>query len=90
MSDYAPFSYTDDELRSYLPTGWTLLGDPLGSWNGKKETLAIRLEDGADMPWELEIRARDVEDHGRIKALDVAMDQLYKGRLGKRTRGLGF
>lgn len=90
MSDYAPFSYTDDELRSYLPTGWTLLDDPLGSWSQKKETLSIRLEDGADMPWDLEIRARDVHDAGRIEALDAAMDRLYKGRLGKRTKGLGF
>ncbi len=94
MSDFPPFDYTEDELRSYLPTGWTLIPDSTGeiqvTWNPKKRIWSARIEDTADMPWNLEIRAADVEKDGRLPALKKSMDRLYVDRLGKRTRGLGF
>ncbi|MGD2115637.1 MAG: hypothetical protein PVG07_11325 [Acidobacteriota bacterium] len=94
MSDFAPFDYTDTELRSYLPTGWTLLttetGEIRADWNPKKRIWSTRIEDTADMPWVLEVRADEVEKDGRLDALKRAMDRLYVDRLGKRTRGLGF
>lgn len=86
----APFSYTEGEIRSYLPTGWNLVGDVEGRWDPKKKTWSLRVEDTADMRWDLPVKARDVEENGRIEALRLAVDRLYRERLGKRTRGLGF
>jgi hypothetical protein len=90
MTDFAPFSYTEDELRSYLPTGWNLLGPLHGDWNPKKRRWTVRVEDTADMPWDVEVDQKAVDEDGRLEALHAAMDDLYKGRLGRRTRGLGF
>jgi hypothetical protein len=42
------------------------------------------------MPWDVEVDQKAVDEDGRLEALQAAMDDLYKGRLGRRTRGLGF
>lgn len=94
MSEHAPFGYTEEELRSYLPTGWDLVGSrpdrEWGDWNPKKRRWTVRVEDTADMPWDVEIDQKAVDEDGRIEALKGAMHRLFDGRLGKRTRGLGF
>ncbi len=90
MTELALFEYTEEELRSYLPTGWDLVGPEAGRWNPRKKIWTTRIEDTADMRWDLEVRAPEVSDKGRIEALRLAMDRLYRNRLGKRTRGLGF
>lgn len=94
MTELAPFDYTEEEIRSYLPTGWTLVEETPGlvesTWDPKKRIWSTRIEDTADMPWELEIRADEVDERGRIPALKRAMDRLYVDRLGRRTRGLGI
>lgn len=93
----APFGYTEDELRSYLPTGWNLAGwtegdwDPRhGAWNPKKGRWTVRVEDGTDVRWDLVVDAREVEDKGRLEALRLGVDRLFRERLGRRTRGFGF
>lgn len=86
----APFTYFGEEIRSYLPTGWNVVGDGEGRWDPKKKAWRLRVEDTADMRWDLAVAARDVEEKGRIEALRLAVDRLYRERLGKRTRGLGF
>ena len=94
MSQYPPFGYTEEELRSYLPTGWDLVGaqpeGEWGDWNPKKRRWSVRVEDTADMPWDIEVDAKAVDEHGRLEALQAAVDDLFKGRLGRRTRGFGF
>ena len=90
MTEIAPFSYTDDELRSYLPTGWTLAGDPLGRWSSKKKIWSMTIEDTADMPWDVEVAGSEVDQLGRMEALRLSFDRLFRDRLGRRTRGLGF
>ncbi len=90
MTELAPFEYTEEELRSYLPTGWDLVGSEAGRWNARKKVWSTRVEDTADMRWDLEVQGPEVSDKGRIEALRLAMDRLYRDRLGRRTRGLGF
>lgn len=90
MTEYAPFSYTDDELRSYLPTGWTLDDDPAGSWEPKKKVWSIGILDTTDMRWEVEVPEKSVDESGRLNALKASFDDLFVDRLGRRTRGLGF
>src|SRR5947209_17510336 len=53
----APLSYTETEIRSYLPTGWDLLGDPAGTWDPKKQVWRSRGRDGVDFDWPLEAGA---------------------------------
>jgi hypothetical protein len=90
MTEYAPFSYTDDELRSYLPSGWTLADAPEGAWDAKKKIWSIGILDTTDLRWEVEVPERDVDDSGRLDALKASFDNLYTDRLGRRTKGLGF
>lgn len=90
MSEYAPFSYTEDELRSYLPTGWDLVGPMEGEWNAKKKRWSTRVEDTADMRWDIVVEAGEVDEKGRIEALRLGVDRVFRGRLGRRTRGFGF
>jgi len=86
----APFGYTEEEIRSYLPTGWNLAGSAEGAWNPKKGRWTLRVEDGTDVRWDLVVDGREVEDKGRLEALRLGVDRLYRERLGRRTRGLGF
>jgi len=86
----APFGYTEEELRSYLPTGWNLVGPATGDWDERKKRWSTRIEDGTDMRWDLVVDGGEVEKKGRVEALRLAVDKLYRDRLGKRTRGLGF
>jgi hypothetical protein len=89
MSD-APFGYTEEELRSYLPTGWNLVATSEAAWDPRKRRWSTRVEDGTDMRWNLVVDAGDVEEQGRVEALRLAVDRLFRDRLGRRTRGLGF
>jgi hypothetical protein len=88
--DDATFAYTDDEIRGYLPPGWNLAGPAAERWDPKKRRWTIRVEDTADVRWDLAVDERDVEAKGRGEALRLAVDRLNRDRLGKRTRGLGF
>ena len=90
MTELAPIEYTEEELRSYLPSGWNLVGSEGGSWDPGKKVWTARIEDTADMRWDLQVKAPEVSDKGRLEALRLAVDKLYRDRLGKRTRGLGL
>lgn len=81
-------TYTSDELRSYLPTGWEIVGEP--SWDDKKNQLTVTVLDNVDFDWPVVVSAADAEEHGRLGALDRAMDDVFRSRLGRHTRGMGF
>lgn len=85
-----PFDYTRDELSSYLPSGWELLDGEQPAWNGKKKELTLRVIDGVDFDWPVVVKAGDVARHGRLSALERAMDETFRSRLGRPTRGLGI
>lgn len=84
-----PVDYIRTEIESYLPSGWTL-ADDLGTWDGKKSRWTTKVKDSAQMEWELSVGAEEAAKSGRIEALRVSMDRLYRERLGRRTRGLGL
>lgn len=85
-----PFDYTHDELRSYLPSGWEILEGGHGVWDAKKRTLTLRILDNVDFDWPVTVSAADADQHGRIEALRRAMDETFRARLGRPTRGLGI
>lgn len=89
MTDTRP-TYTTDELKSYLPSGWDLLDDGEGQWDAKKKRYVFHVIDNVDFDWPVTVDGGDVEEHGRLEALERAMDVVYRDRLGKGTRGIGI
>jgi hypothetical protein len=95
MTANDPLAYTEDEVRSFLPSGWHLLAadDPnaelsphtIGLWDGGKGVWRMRVLDNVDFDWPLVVKAADAAKlggDGRIEALRQAMDKLYRERLG--------
>jgi hypothetical protein len=85
-----PVEYTTEELRSYLPTGWELLDGGAATWDPKRRALTLRVIDNVDFDWPVTVTVDAVDEHGRLPALDHAMDDAFRTRLGRPTRGLGF
>lgn len=82
MSAAEPLRYTETEVRSYLPSGWSLSGDPGGSWDPKKNVWRATVVDNVDFDWPLVVGAGDASSLGRLEALRRAMDRVYRERLG--------
>lgn len=81
-SKTSSLQYTDSEIRSYLPTGWDLIGDPQGSWDSKKKIWRATVIDNVEFDWPVEVKGADVDKLGRLEALRQAMDRVYRERLG--------
>jgi len=77
-----PLRYTETEIRSYLPTGWDLIGEPQGAWDPKKKVWRATVIDNVDFDWPVEVEAGDADELGRLEALRQAFDRLYRERLG--------
>ena len=95
MTATEPLTYTEDEVRSYLPSGWRLLAadDPdaelqpriVGLWDRSRGVWRTRVLDNVDFDWPLVVKAADAAKlggNGRIEALRQAMDKLFRERLG--------
>lgn len=79
-----PLTYSLVEIHSYLPAGWNLMdADEPGRWDARRESWIVEVHDGADMPWSVEVRAADAARAGRLEALRVAMDLVYRTGVGK-------
>jgi hypothetical protein len=77
-----PLRYTETEIRSFLPTGWNLIGDRDGAWDPKKKVWRATVLDNVDFDWPVEVKAGEVSRIGRMEALRQAIDRLYRERLG--------
>jgi hypothetical protein len=82
MKSSEPLRYTEAEVRSYLPTGWNLAGEPEGRWDAKKRLWRATVVDNVDFDWPLEVGGDDAASLGRLEALRRAMDRVYRERLG--------
>lgn len=74
--------YTETEIRSFLPTGWDLIGGAQGSWDPKRKTWRATVLDNVDFDWPLEVRAAEAAKLGRLEALRQALNRVYRERLG--------
>jgi hypothetical protein len=74
--------YTETEIRSFLPTGWGLIGEPQGSWDAKKKVWRATVLDNVDFDWPVEVKPDEASKLGRLEALRQAMDRVYRERLG--------
>jgi hypothetical protein len=89
MNANQPLAYAEEEVRSFLPTGWHLGLDDLepaeGTWDDRKRAWRITVRDNVDFDWPVEVKAADVERlgaGGRLEALRQAMNKVYRERLG--------
>lgn len=82
MKTNEPLIYTETEIRSYLPTGWALAGKGHGGWNAKKRVWETSVLDNVDFDWPVVVKADDAGAKGRLEALRLAMDKVFRERLG--------
>ncbi|MEE8368402.1 MAG: hypothetical protein V3S30_08790 [Thermoanaerobaculia bacterium] len=78
-----PFHFTPQEILTYLPCGWRVSDQAThGTWLESRQVWQLRLQDGADVEWLLQVLPKEVADLGRIEALRIALTRL-------QTEGLG-
>jgi hypothetical protein len=82
MKTNEPLSYTETEVRSYLPSGWNLTDDGPGAWDAKKEVWRTTILDNVEYDYPVVVKPADVKSLGRIEALRQAFDRVYRERLG--------
>jgi hypothetical protein len=82
MKTNETLSYTETEIRSYLPTGWNLADDEPGAWDPKKKVWQTTVLDNVDFDWPVVVKPGDASSLGRIEALRQAFDRVYRERLG--------
>jgi hypothetical protein len=82
MKTNETLSYTETEIRSFLPTGWNLTDDGPGSWDAKKKVWRTTVLDGVDFDWPLVVKSDDASSLGRLEALRQAFDRVHRERLG--------
>ena len=86
----APLSYTETEIRSYLPTGWSLAEKGPGAWDSKKKVWRTMVLDNVEFDWPVEIKPDEASSLGRLEALRKAIDRVFRERLGKRIGPLNL
>jgi hypothetical protein len=74
-------TYTDIELRSYLPSGWGIRAGSAGSWDAAKGAWKIEVYDSADNHWPLVVDGKNASSLGRLEALQKSVDELYRKAL---------
>ena len=91
MDATPPLDYSRIELEGFLPTGWKLAAEGgKGAWDPRREVWRTSVRDGLDMEWPLLVGGPDAARLGRLPALRAAIDELFRARLGRGTRGLGI
>jgi len=76
-----PLSFTDVEIRSYLPSGWGIQPGSAGRWDAGAGTWTLEIYDIADNTWPLVVEA----GNDRIAALRTAIDRLQRKSLGRKS-----
>jgi hypothetical protein len=74
--------YTRQEILSYIPTGWSIYPGERGRFDPRDGVFTLRVLDGAEMDWKLAVKGDAAREHGRLEALRLAFDELYRTRLG--------
>ena len=79
----APLSYTDVEVRSYLPSGWGIVPGSTGRLTPGDGVWTLPVYDGADNVWTIEVRTADASD--RMKALRASIARIQRKGLGRKS-----
>lgn len=81
-------SYTETEIRSFLPSGWGIVRGAVGRRDSRTGSWAIEVFDGADNAWTIEVEA-GAASGGRLEALAAAIDRIQRKGLGRKSVLLG-
>jgi hypothetical protein len=81
----SPITYTETEIRSFLPSGWSISPGSSGTWSAGEGSWSIDVVDGADQRWTVTVEASDVEKSGRLGALDAFVRRLERRALGRKS-----
>ena len=83
MSDSSPIRYTSLEVSGLLPSGWNqMVPAESAAWEPRRRIWSLTVYDGAGVEWELVVLAKEIESHGRLQALRLAIDRVYRHGLG--------
>jgi hypothetical protein len=82
MASGSRLTYTDVELKSYLPSGWGIRRDAVGRWDAAEGVWRIDVYDPAENDWPLVVPGKDATAKGRLEALRASVDELYREALG--------
>jgi hypothetical protein len=80
-----PLSYTEVEIRSYLPSGWGIVVGGAAGWDAAAGRWAVEVYDGADTTWTIAVAGDDAAKQGRLEALKAAIDRLTRKSLGRKS-----
>jgi hypothetical protein len=75
-------TYTETELKSYLPSGWGIRLGSVGRWDSDKASWRIDVYDLADNDWPLVVVGKEAASKGRLEALQASVGKLYRNALG--------
>jgi len=81
MAESNRLTFTDVEIRSYLPSGWGIRPHRASTWDAGNSTYQIEVYDSADNSWPLKITGKDAAASGRLEALKASVDVLYRKHL---------
>lgn len=81
MADSNRLTFTDIELRSYLPSGGGIRRAGSGGWNAGKSAYEVEVYDSTDNVWPLRISGKEAAAQGRLEALKASVDVLYRQAL---------
>lgn len=84
----SPLTYTEIEIRSYLPSGWGIAPGG-GRWDPRSGRFSVQVYDGADNTWEIAVDAEKAGKAGRLEALRAAIDRVQRKGLGRKSVMLG-
>ena len=80
----APITYTETEVRSVLPSGWSIVAGDVGRWNAVKGTWSIEIQDGADQRWTVDVES-SAAGGDRLGALDAKIRRIERKGLGRKS-----
>lgn len=79
-----PLTYTEIEIRSYLPSGWGIAAGGAGR-DVAQSKWTVEVYDGADNAWTVAVASADAARVGRLPALKAAIERLESKALGRKS-----
>jgi len=77
-------SYSEVEIRSYLPSGWGIVPGASGSWDAARGAWSIDIYDGADNVWTITVPA-EAAAKDRLGAFNAEIARLQRKALGRKS-----
>jgi len=80
----ARLAYTETEMRSLLPSGWSIAAGQAGQWDARRRSWSIEVQDGAANLWTVSVAAADAAAD-RLGAFRRQLDRLERKALGRKS-----